>query len=59
MYYVADEVEVNALKNLPTTWGLRQKLKQQVRPMRSLKNLPTTWGLRRSRLVAIQGYCSL
>ena len=27
MYYVADEVEVNALKNLPTTWGLRPFLK--------------------------------
>ena len=32
MYYVADEVEVNALKNLPTTWGLRHhQLVQELR----------------------------
>ena len=38
----------NALKNLPTTWGLRrcQRILSLI-PRRTLKNLPTTWGLRR------------
>ena len=35
-----------ALKNLPTTWGLRLLFKGWVRVLHPLKNLPTTWGLR-------------
>ena len=36
-----------ALKNLPTTWGLRLKTKLfRWIVISALKNLPTTWGLR-------------
>ena len=37
-----------ALKNLPTTWGLRRIELWNSSSSLSLKNLPTTWGLRRS-----------
>ena len=40
-------VSVASLKNLPTTWGLRQNVFDLVFAICSLKNLPTTWGLRR------------
>ena len=36
-----------SLKNLPTTWGLRPILQEElVLGLLPLKNLPTTWGLR-------------
>ena len=36
-----------ALKNLPTTWGLRHcRISTIPNLTRALKNLPTTWGLR-------------
>ena len=38
---------VLALKNLPTTWGLRRRGNNLFAEHGfSLKNLPTTWGLR-------------
>ena len=36
-----------ALKNLPTTWGLRLWAMPNLEKIFTLKNLPTTWGLRR------------
>ena len=35
-----------ALKNLPTTWGLRHSNGSLLDHDCALKNLPTTWGLR-------------
>ena len=35
-----------SLKNLPTTWGLRQLFLCFGQSRFTLKNLPTTWGLR-------------
>ena len=38
---------ISALKNLPTTWGLRRLVFRLIlQSLRTLKNLPTTWGLR-------------
>ena len=42
-----DHLYPPALKNLPTTWGLRlHSCSLTVRQSNTLKNLPTTWGLR-------------
>ena len=48
-YFMAcNDSSKTALKNLPTTWGLRPigdfQSEANATP---LKNLPTTWGLRR------------
>ena len=43
-----DTPKILALKNLPTTWGLRLSiLGIYINIVFPLKNLPTTWGLRR------------
>ena len=40
----------HTLKNLPTTWGLRQMACLFGLEPSTLKNLPTTWGLRPNEL---------
>ena len=42
-----EKTPLRSLKNLPTTWGLRQFDDAELQEkLETLKNLPTTWGLR-------------